>query len=259
VQVAYKRAWQEMESMFGPFSRAEWDQLRRARWQAMEGRDFCSQAEPEALLPPETIAKLNRTQPLGQALAVELIAKYPHTADELVPERDEYYPTVGVLLEDLTERYAWKYKDDWRVSEPGFIPLDERRSIMRDHNAPQVIRWREVVDWEAERDPEATRRAHLLAKYPHDANVELPTKENEPVNLSITAWARNLGVLFSDYTEGYAWRGGIDWHVFDRTVPKDWDQIGPGDYAKELGKTIIRWREISDWAAEKADHDRQSA
>jgi hypothetical protein len=233
VQVAYKRAWQEMERMFGPFSKVEWDQLRLARWRVMEGAHKCNQ----------TVAE----EAVGAYIAKRLITKYPHTADEMVPERDEYYPTVGVLLEDLTERYAWQYKKEWRVSEAGFIPLDERRSIMRDHFAPPVIRWREVADWEAERDPEAAHRAQLLVKYPHDAKVELPKN-----SFADERFDRNVGVLFADYTEGYAWRGHLTWRVFGHgVIPISRDQISPFVELEDAG--IIRWRDITDWSQEKAD------
>jgi hypothetical protein len=250
VQVAYKRAWAEMEHMFGPFTRAEWDKLRLARWQVMEGRDRCAQDEPLELLPPETIAKLN--PPLGQAIAVDLLAKYPHTADEMPNERPMCYPTVGVLLEDLTERFGWKTMVCWYAGAVGFVPKNEIVPFATDDNAPKVIRWRWVADWEAECDPEAARRAQLLAKYPHDVKVDLPK-----TSFGDERFDRNVGVLFADYSEGYAWRGIENWRVFAHgVIPHSRDQIGPSVELENAG--VIRWRDISNWAAEKSEHDRQT-
>jgi hypothetical protein len=247
VQVAYKRAWQEMERLFiKGFSKEQWDQLRLARWKAMEGAPWCAQATPEALLPPETIAKLD---PKWGAL----VAKYPHTADEKPPiSEGEVCTTVAVLLEDLTERYGYRGYDDWWVFLP-VIPEDAIKWYPIDSDAPKVIRWREVVDWEAERDPEAARQALLEAKYPHDATVE------KPDHLSSTKrFDRNVGVLFADNSEGYAWLSENNWHVFAAgVVPERWEQIGPSALVEDA--PIIRWRDITDWAREKEEHDRQSA
>jgi hypothetical protein len=247
VQVAYKRAWQEMERLFiKGFSKEQWDQLRLARWKAMEGAPWCAQATPEALLPPETIAKLD---PKWGAL----VAKYPHTADEMPPDYEDYYPTVGVLLEDHAERYGWQNIFGWRVCGADFQPKNDRDPFTIDIEAPKVIRWREVVDWEAERDPEAARQALLEAKYPHDATVE------KPDHLSSTKrFDRNVGVLFADNSEGYAWLSENNWHVFAAgVVPERWEQIGPSALVEDA--PIIRWRDITDWAREKEEHDRQSA
>jgi hypothetical protein len=250
VQVAYKRAWSEMERMFGPFSKAEWDQLRLSRWKVMEGAQKCQQDAPEPLLPPETIAKLNQTQSRVDVYAGTngVSAKYPHTADEMVPSHPEYYPTVGVLLDDLTERYGWKNSAGWRVSEAGFIPTNERDSFMRDYSDPKVIRWREVTNWEAERDPEAARRAQLLAKYPHDAKVQNPSH--------LDVCHPNVGVLFDDLSEGYGWNGAGGWWIFWDTVPLSHRQMEP---TFRCTQEIIRWRDITDWEQEKAEHDRQGA
>jgi hypothetical protein len=249
VQVAYRRAWQEMERMFSSFTKAEWDQLRLARWQVMEGRDRCTQDTQKVLLPPETTS-------LGSCMAADLIAKYPRIAGEMPPEHHNYYPTVGVLLEDLSERYGFlcDRRVEWRVSEAGFIPMNKRDAFTCDYTAPKVIRWREVVDWEAERDPEAARRAQLLAKYPNDAIVELPNDMNGSFR------ARNVGVLLADGSEGYAWLYGEEehkWVIFEKSfVPDNCERVGPRNF--ESLDAVVRWRDISDWDREKAEHDRQT-
>jgi hypothetical protein len=144
VQVAYRRAWQEMERMFSSFTKAEWDQLRLARWQVMEGRDRCAQDSQEPLLPPETIAKLDPKR-------AELIAKYPHIADEMPPISGYFCTTVAVLLEDLTERYGYKGYVNWVVFQLGVNPADAIQCYPCDYAAPKVIRWREVADWAKEK------------------------------------------------------------------------------------------------------------
>jgi hypothetical protein len=240
VQVAYKRAWAEMEHMFGPFTRAEWDKLRLARWQVMEGRERCAQTTPD-----KTVATYIGS--LGSSIAVELLAKYPHTADEMPNEHIMCYPTVGVLLADLSERFGWKTQVRWYTGVAGFVPKNKIVPFATDDNAPKVIRWREVMDWEAERDPEAARQAQLSAKYPHDAKVELPKN-----SFADERFDRNVGVLFADYTEGYAWRGHLTWRVFGHgVIPISRDQISPSVELEDAG--IIRWRDITDWAQEKAD------
>lgn len=166
VREAYKRAWVAYDDRVDAgFGSMEWDQLRLARWRAMEGKQMCSQFTPEDLLPKSSL---------------EIISN--------------------------------------------------------------------------------GRRAALIAKYPHDAVEEKPDFGPMPGQFR----ARNVGVMFSDNSEGYAWwsstEDGSLWWVFPTgVIPTGGAQPNPTINEVEAGKTVIRWRDITNWAKERADYAHQPA
>jgi hypothetical protein len=90
----------------------------------------------------------------------------------------------------------------------------------------------------------------IFGRYPHDAKVELPDLGDFVYN--------NVGVLYDDNTEGYAWYGSVSgWWSFVDEIPEN-EEVDGDTYVFEH-KHVIRWRAITDWAKEKEEHDRQSA